>query len=81
MKYCLLFILVFTGLGVDAKDAHEKIHWREFDKSSFELAKQQNKFIILDLVAVWCHWCHVMDKTTYSDSKVIDLLNKHFITT
>ena len=50
-----------------------------FDAKLFEKAKKEHKMIVMDLEAVWCHWCHVMDKTTYQDKKVLELLEKHFI--
>jgi uncharacterized protein YyaL (SSP411 family) len=69
------------ALSINAVETKAKIEWKEFNKASFQQAKKQEKFILLDLVAVWCHWCHVMDKTTYQDDKVVDLLNSHFIAT
>jgi uncharacterized protein YyaL (SSP411 family) len=81
MKTLLLCCLIVTGFNSAANDTHSKIQWSKFNKESFEQAKFQGKFVILDLVAVWCHWCHVMDKTTYTDDNVVNLLNKHFITT
>ena len=36
--------------------------------------------MILDLEAVWCHWCHVMEKTTYRDEKVVALLKSKYLT-
>jgi uncharacterized protein YyaL (SSP411 family) len=74
----ILFIIILFPQDIFASNT---IDWQSFDKASFQKAKQQDKFILLDLVAVWCHWCHVMDKTTYQDDKVISLLNSHFITT
>ncbi len=35
--------------------------------------------LLLSISAVWCHWCHVMDETTYSDPEVIRLINENFI--
>jgi len=55
------------------------INWLEWNKESFELAKKQNKPILLDIHGVWCHWCHVMDKTSYDDQEIIEITNKHFI--
>ncbi|HMP54269.1 MAG TPA: DUF255 domain-containing protein, partial [Candidatus Melainabacteria bacterium] len=46
------------------KNASAKINWVSFDDSLFARAKRENKFILLDLEAVWCHWCHVMDRET-----------------
>ncbi len=35
--------------------------------------------MVLDLEAVWCHWCHVQNETTYHDPKVVSLINSHYI--
>jgi Highly conserved protein containing a thioredoxin domain len=56
-----------------------KINWKYWNKETFELAKKKNKLILLSLSGVWCHWCHVMDETTYSDEEVIKLINENFI--
>src|SRR6202040_3530417 len=45
----------------------------------FARAKAQHRFVILDLEAVWCHWCHVMDQNTYSNPKVQALLRARYI--
>ncbi len=55
------------------------IQWRPWTGESLEEAKKMNKPILLSLSAVWCHWCHVMDETTYSDLKVIAFINDNFI--
>jgi hypothetical protein len=57
----------------------EEISWREWTKDTFEEAARTNRLVLLDLSAVWCHWCHVMDETTYSDPRVIKTVNEHFI--
>jgi uncharacterized protein len=46
----------------------------------FSQAKREQRFVLLDLEAVWCHWCHVMDVTTYRDPKVIGLLHSKYLT-
>ncbi len=56
-----------------------KIVWNQWDESLFARAKKENKFVLLDLEAVWCHWCHVMDKETYSDPAVARILNSKYI--
>ena len=43
-------------------------------------AKKEKKLVLLDLVAVWCHWCHVMDEKTYGSPDVSHLLAERFIT-
>jgi uncharacterized protein YyaL (SSP411 family) len=55
------------------------IHWVPWSDDAFAAAKRDHKLIILDLEAVWCHWCHVQDDTTYSDPAVQKLINDHFI--
>ncbi len=57
----------------------ESIRWREWDQATFDLAAAERKPILLDISAVWCHWCHVMDQTTYSDPDVAAKVNRDFI--
>ena len=56
-----------------------EINWRRWDEETFGLAKSADKPILLAISAVWCHWCHVMDETTYSDSTIIDYINAEFV--
>lgn len=53
--------------------------WAEFDAATFARAKRENKFIVLHGAAEWCHWCHVMEATTYHDADVRNVLDKSFI--
>jgi hypothetical protein len=55
------------------------VAWREWNEESFRLAEELDRPILLDISAVWCHWCHVMDQTSYADPVVIDLINRHYI--
>jgi len=57
----------------------DKINWQDWNKETFEKAAKENKPILLDIHGVWCHWCHVMDQTSYSDEEVIEIINKDFI--
>lgn len=58
--------------------AHE-IHWRGWGAKAFADAVAGNRPVLLNLTAVWCHWCHMMDETTYSDPALIALINQNFI--
>jgi len=58
--------------------AHE-IRWREWSATAFEQARLDDKPVLLGISAVWCHWCHVMDETSYSDDAVIALINERFV--
>jgi uncharacterized protein len=62
-----------------ATHAPGKLAWRGWSDGVFAEAKNSHKFVLLDLEAVWCHWCHVMDANTYRDPHVIALLQKHYI--
>lgn len=57
----------------------KKIQWKEWSKEAFDLAKKLDKPVLLDLSAVWCHWCHVMDTTSYSDPEIIKRINEDYI--
>jgi uncharacterized protein YyaL (SSP411 family) len=58
--------------------AHE-ISWRPWSPDAFEEARAKDRPILLSISAVWCHWCHVMDETSYSDEHVIDLINQDYV--
>ena len=55
------------------------IGWRDWSPEAFEAARSEDKPVLLTLGATWCHWCHVMDETSYSDERVIELVNSRFI--
>ena len=55
------------------------ISWREWGKSAFEEARRLDRPILLSISAVWCHWCHVMDRTTWSDPEVQELVMRETI--
>ncbi|MBV8066431.1 MAG: thioredoxin domain-containing protein [Candidatus Eremiobacteraeota bacterium] len=55
------------------------IGWMPWGTEAFDRARAEGKPILLSISAVWCHWCHVMDETSYSDSGVIDAINRQFV--
>jgi uncharacterized protein len=55
------------------------ISWRGWDDNLFAEAHAQQRFVLLDLEAIWCHWCHVMDQTTYEDRAVRQLIAQSYI--
>ena len=56
-----------------------KIEWLKWGQTAFDKARSSGKPILLDITGSWCHWCHVMDETSYSDPAVISTVNKNFI--
>ena len=58
---------------------HQPIQWREWGPEAFTAAQRDNKPMLLDIGAVWCHWCHVMDRESYDDPEIAAIVNQHFI--
>jgi len=48
-------------------------------KDALAQSKSTNKKILVDFFTDWCGWCKRMDKTTYEDPKVIEVLNRYFL--
>jgi len=58
---------------------HQPIQWHEWGEEAFAAAKRDDKPMLLDIGAVWCHWCHVMDRESYDDPEVAKIVNDNFI--
>jgi uncharacterized protein len=58
---------------------HQPIQWHEWDEEAFAAAQRENKPILLDIGAVWCHWCHVMDRESYDNPEIAQIVNERFI--
>jgi hypothetical protein len=58
---------------------HQPISWQEWGEEAFAAAQRENKPMLLDIGAVWCHWCHVMDRESYDDPEIAAIVNEHFI--
>ena len=59
--------------------AHQPIDWYEWGESAFGRAQTEDKPILLDIGAVWCHWCHVIDRESYENPETAKIINQHFI--
>ena len=89
MKMTIYLSLVVMGLvlsPVSGAAAHQNeaqtnssIEWLSWDEAAFRRAINEDKLILLDLTAVWCHACHVMDEVTYTDGVIVSLVNTKFI--
>ena len=53
--------------------------WSEWSPATFARAKRENRILVVEVSAAWCHWCHVMEKETYSDSRVMERLSERFL--
>ena len=58
---------------------HQPVDWMEWGEEAFALAQKEDKPILLDIGAVWCHWCHVMDRESYESAETAKIINDHFI--
>src|SRR5438046_1263871 len=58
---------------------HQPIYGHEWGEEAVATAKRENKPILLDIGAVWCHWCHVMDRESYDDPEIAQLVNERFV--
>jgi len=54
---------------------HQPVEWKEWGEEAFALAQTEDKPILLDIGAVWCHWCHVMDRESYEDAETARVIN------
>jgi uncharacterized protein YyaL (SSP411 family) len=59
--------------------AHQPVYWHPWGDAAFNEAKTADKPILLDIGAVWCHWCHVMDHESYESPVVAEVLNRDFV--
>ncbi len=81
---CCILLLCYSAPASDFRfsprpnKAH-LIQWRTWGRELFDEAQKKNKLILLSLSAIWCHWCHVMDETTYSDQEIISFINDNFM--
>jgi len=58
---------------------HQPVKWHAWGEAAFERAQAEDKPILLDIGAVWCHWCHVMDRESYENAEIAGLINAHFV--
>ncbi len=59
--------------------AHNPVDWYAWGDEAFEKARKENKPIFLSIGYFTCHWCHVMEKESYSDPSVAAILNQFFV--
>ena len=59
--------------------AHQPVDWHEWGEEAFEKARVAEKPILLDIGAVWCHWCHVIDRESYDNPDIAAMINELYI--
>jgi hypothetical protein len=63
-----------------ARATESPLVWAQLDAAAFARAHAEGRLVLIDGSAEWCHWCHVMDATTYSDPAVRELIAAKFVT-
>jgi uncharacterized protein len=59
--------------------AQQPVHWQEWGGEAFARARAEDKPILLDIGATWCHWCHVIDRESYEDPEIAAIINQHYV--
>jgi uncharacterized protein YyaL (SSP411 family) len=83
-RFCLQWIRIglaaLAGLAATPVLASPSVAWQtHWGEAIFAQAATEHRLVLLDLHAVWCHWCHVMDQTTYVDPEVTRLIGKNYV--
>jgi uncharacterized protein YyaL (SSP411 family) len=58
---------------------HQPVDWYEWGDEAFARARSEDKPILLDIGAVWCHWCHVIDRESYENPELAAIINRLFV--
>ncbi len=59
--------------------AHNPVDWYPWGPEAFERAEKEQKPIFLSVGYSTCHWCHVMERESFSSDRIAEYLNQHFI--
>ena len=79
MRLVRIAAFALAALLVSPLSAAEDLKWSDWGDNLFARAVAEKRFVILDLEAVWCHWCHVMEKTTYANPEVKESLAAKYL--
>lgn len=79
MRFVVCAVLAVASLARSAMATDLKIEWQPWSDQIFAHAAKEQKLVLLDLGAGWCHWCHVMDEQTYADPAVSALLREKYL--
>jgi len=74
-RFLVLVLILLAGTA----RAETTLPWQKWSPALFDRAARENKYILLHMAAVWCHWCHVMEGTTYRDPAIQTAILDKFI--
>lgn len=94
MPLLLSLVVMSSSLGLSAptrnhlagrssvylsRAAAQPVDWYPWSAEAFEHAKELNRPILLDVGAVWCPWCRLMDRDTYTNPEAAEYINQQFV--
>lgn len=79
MRRLMVILMVVFPMSLWASAEDTKVRWQAWSDKAFEQAGVEGKLVLLEMEAVWCHWCHVMDKETYSRADVAEAIHRNFV--
>lgn len=59
--------------------AHNPVNWWEWSEEAFAFARQHDRLVLVSIGYSSCHWCHVMERESFEDTEVAELMNSHFV--
>ncbi|MDP1750862.1 MAG: DUF255 domain-containing protein, partial [Reyranella sp.] len=77
MRFILALLLI--ALSGSTRAEPTALPWQKWEPALFDRAAREDKYILLHMAAVWCHWCHVMEGTTYRDPAIQKKIAEKFI--
>ncbi|EKG11113.1 protein of unknown function DUF255 [Macrophomina phaseolina MS6] len=58
---------------------HNPVAWQMWGPETIELAKKTNRLLFVSIGYAACHWCHVMERESFENPEIANILNKNFI--
>ena len=71
--------LIFEASPYLLQHAHNPVHWYAWGNDAFEAARTSGKLILLSIGYSTCYWCHVMERESFMDVGIANLMNSNFI--
>lgn len=59
--------------------AHNPVNWFPWGKEALDLAKAENKLILVSIGYSACHWCHVMERESFENEEIAQIMNENFV--
>jgi hypothetical protein len=59
--------------------ASNPVAWQPWDEQSLQLARDEQRLLVISIGYAACHWCHVMEHESFDDAQVAALMNEHFV--